>query len=647
MLEKIIKNARPIISVPPPYPDDEEERRRRMRASSMFLQSPTSVTQDEPLVMAAAEPDRPGRAFLQTAIERIGSMIGSAHARADEQGRAPVWHDYAHGMAQDVSPSIIVPPPATSGSAYRNEPNVDEQVDTFADGRPSQAEPMAKVSSDKIIRESMGPRDGTGGMGISAGLVPPAPSISVPPPLPPVSSSYPALEHATRRLEVLQSSLPTDKIVENADGTYTVIPGGAKRRGFKGRLISAAIDGLRSAGEQAKEEMHSAHPSLTHVLGAGLGAGTVGAISPDSESKIERDQQIAEATKDVRTDLGIAHGQEQLNEMRALEDARRNGAANKPRSQALSELSKRIQWMGGSYRPGKDPRADQLAQQVGAPSASGKGGGMNPAFLKTVGGKLVYTDPRTQTPIVVFDATGEMTALDRQRNAIALESLNVQRARIGEAPLAIAEDLEASGGLSVPSPSAASSNSSPAPTAEAAPAPADSPRISVPAPRGVLVPSGAPAPVIPQRPWRGGRRGGGGRGGYGGGGDTKGKSIAYNMAMSSIERIEQLRTTADSLYKAGKYEKADGVISEMNTLADTLQSNPNTRGLVNVTTGSDHRGKPWKKVTLVDSSAPSGGGAASSGKVATRGHVADYAKKKGISVDDARREFEQSGYRIQ
>jgi hypothetical protein len=83
----------------------------------------------------------------------------------------------------------------------------------------------------------------------------------------------------------------------------------------------------------------------------------------------------------------------------------------------------------------------------------------------------------------------------------------------------------------------------------------------------------------------------------------------------------------------------------MNALADTLSKNPNTRPLVNITSGQDHRGKRWVKASLVGDSASSP--VATQQKIASEHDVAEFARANKISVERARSEFQRKGYTIQ
>lgn len=305
--------------------------------------------------------------------------------------------------------------------------------------------------------------------------------------------------------------------------------------------------------------------------------------------------------------------------------------------------------MGGTYTPSKDQTLDALVSQLGLSPKRPSSGGFNPQKLRTVGGNLVYVEHPDLPPVVLY--TAGMSEAERQRNAIALEQVNAYRKRNGDVPLVFASDLEAAPAAATEAP-----QSAPAPSVQ--PAPPKSGVTLEPQPQATAAPTNTQprSPVlVPQpgakpplaRPSYGRARS---TGRASSGGDGQAQEIGRTQALGAIRDIEAARAQADRLYKAGKYDEADSYLNQANAVADALSKNPNTAGVVQITSAPDHRGKSWPQVTMKAAPAPISGapsGGAYSGQVFRRSDLPRISQKLNMMPDDAARYIESHGGRLQ
>ncbi|MGB9179081.1 MAG: hypothetical protein WCB68_07510, partial [Pyrinomonadaceae bacterium] len=285
------------------------------------------------------------------------------------------------------------------------------------------------------------------------------------------------------------------------------------------------------------------------VAGAG-GAAVAGAIDPTLPDKFQREEDLYKQEREVSDLSKVEDVRSQAAYRAAMANRAEAQAAHAPVQQAeqertreLGELSRLVRLMGGTYYAGRNPRADELAEKFGVTAPKGTGNKINPGLLKVLHGRhgdqLVYLDPKTRQPQVMYEAG--MSEGETQRNAVLLEQLNNSRARLHLPPLKYSEAFESPQSSTETAPPGSES----IPVSEGwTPAGPEYVFDGTPAPtkQPALVPSGEPAPTIPTQMRQ---SGGYGRGGGGSSSSNdKGAQINATVATGLMRDIEEARTIA-------------------------------------------------------------------------------------------------------
>jgi hypothetical protein len=429
-----------------------------------------------------------------------------------------------------------------------------------------------------------------------------------------------------------------------------------------GRLRSAAAMALRGLAQGSRTG-----DWLGGLGGAAAGA-VVGGVKPSSDEYFAQQEQLARLGHDFDQTAAREKGQAQIEDIQAQTAQREAAASNAPQTAAakatsaeMREIGQRLRWMGGTYKPGKDARLDELVTKHGADPKRAGSRGLDARYIKTVKDTVVYIDPQTGNPLPLYSA--DMSESDRMRAAVDLEQLNLSRARAGLGPYRYNE----AGVLSVDegavpaaaAPASPSSGPAPAPAARpssqapTAPAPGASPRPAGGLPRGpVLVPSGRP----PEKVTPPARSGYGPRPSSRGGqpSNDKGAQINATVATGLIRDIEQARESAARAAGKGDLNAKRSYLQTAAALTEAARKNPNLRGVIEVGGEKDSLGDFWPSVGFraQTGGAQSGGQppasqpSAYAGRRMSRANVLKYARDHKMKAADAARQLQSQGITI-
>lgn len=602
---------------------------------------------------ADQQQQKPGRAFLMAALDRIGSAVTSAHERARAEGRPIAPLDFVLGASQRSG--IVVPSPLHEyGHTYPTEqqaqdvPYVTGKDASRLSDEEQQNLVWGKITPEELAARRMEAQQGTDALkaeetartsgivspavGQGAALQAPAPSsaassIVVPPPPSRLARHEERINELLDKLDALENN-PTHP--------------------QHGRAVSALIGALQGLA--------------TGGVGGAIAGGVLGAASPKTIQRIQDHAQalklrgqINEAVKLEQMITNIEHVQSETARNQAVLSGTNTEA--KERAALVKELTSRMRVTGNRLDTKTDPRQGEIAAKLGISTSFG-GARFNPNAVRTLRGSdgvdraVYFRMAGGKVEGQYIDVNGNpgeaLSERDKRNLALDLERENRQRAEDNLPPLKFND------GLNVPLPAPAGRIR----TVEQGQEVGDSfdestpSGIVVPPAPSMLVSTGAPPAKITSQFRRRGGNGGGARragGSYSSSSDEKGRSISYNKAASSIERVEQLRTQADAYYQRGQYDRADASLSEANAIADTLSKNPNTRGLVNITYGQDHRNKRWPKVTLAGDAQPSTQGSQSARRAPARmprSNLPEAARRLGMTEQQAEQHLRSQGVEI-
>jgi hypothetical protein len=380
--------------------------------------------------------------------------------------------------------------------------------------------------------------------------------------------------------------------------------------------------------------LHGALMELaTGGIGGALGGGAAGlvrgAVQPGWDERIKQHAEIARQQGHAAQALAIEKELSGIQNTQAetakkLSDA--TPTEEKQRAALVKELNARMRITGGKLNPGKDPRQGDIAAQLGISTAFG-GAKFNPQGLRTIRGadgvdRLIYASMEggelgARYIDVAGNAGGNLSERDTKQLALELERENLNRSKSGLAPIGFADDGEAAGASSTPQTPTRPTPLAPVPAGDApAPLPQSSPTVPAPAavparrPSGMVLSGAQPEPVTRQSYGgsyrRGGfHRGGGGYRSSGGGGvDAKGEQIVNGQMQSTLRDIEENKSMAEAAARKGDTQAASDYLSHANALAQTLQTNPNFKGRVEVGSSPDGQGRAWPYVKIKERAQP-------------------------------------------
>jgi hypothetical protein len=346
--------------------------------------------------------------------------------------------------------------------------------------------------------------------------------------------------------------------------------------------------------------------SFAGALGGAISGGVGGAVHPQWDEELKRVAAVYQQRGKVAQALEIEKELGQLDEMDArAQAARAKGSPDaqviKSRSQALGEAARRLRLMGGVYMPGKDTALDAIVGQYGLSPKQKGAGGLNAQALKVVDGNLTYTTmvDGQPTPVVLWSAG--MSKSDRERNAIALAGVNAQRARNGEVPLMLSEDLQGSpdttnptDGTTEQTPQAQAPTTYTGPRGPGAAPPVSNPS-TAPAPAvgsSVLTPVPGAKPTAPL----GGRYGSSGRRSGRASSSSRSDSIGDSLEARDAARYTQEAANARAQAQSARARGEDDVAQSWETAAQTADENARKvgrrRGAAQKNTPAPKKGDP-------------------------------------------------------
>lgn len=313
------------------------------------------------------------------------------------------------------------------------------------------------------------------------------------------------------------------------------------------------------------------------IFGSIMGATPQGRMSKDQNWK---DVALAGVKQQIQEQSAEQMRQAQLDHLNAETQALNaknssDGQTARTRSQALGEAARRLRMMGGTYTPGRDAQLDVIVNQYGLAPKQRGAGGFNPQNVKVIGNQMVYVEnvDGKPTPVVIY-SNDELTPQERTRNAIALEGVNAQRARNGQAPLMIAPEVDAP----TSQPAMTNTTSSPSQPQSQPPQPQSPQTNTSPAPvqpsggqRPVLVPvPGGSAPPASRRGGRGNNsRAARSSTGY----QSRSQEIGASLESRDAARYTQEAANARAQAAAARSRGEDDVAASWEAAASTADEN--------------------------------------------------------------------------
>jgi hypothetical protein len=424
-------------------------------------------------------------------------------------------------------------------------------------------------------------------------------------------SNLPTLSPRANPVTANNHMMRVNELVDQLDQLERVPDAKDKNGRWKSSLLGAlhgALQGLASGG-------------LGGALGGGAAGLVRGAVQPGWDERIKQHAEIAKQQGHVAQALAIekelsgiqntqAETAKKLSDATPTEESRRGAL--------VKELNARMRITGGKLNPSKDPRQGDIAAQLGISTAFG-GAKFNPQGLRTIRGadgvdRLIYASMEggelgARYIDVAGNAGGTLSERDRKQLALELERENLNRSRSGLPPIGFADDTDGAGASTTPQtppPLLTRPLATPGGQPQATPAP------TVPAPAarpsGMVLTGAKPEPVTRQSYGgsyrRGGYRGGGGYRSSGGGVDAKGEQIINGQMQSTMRDIEQSKSMAEAAARKGDTQAASDYLGHANALAQTLQTNPNFKGRVEVGSTPDGQGRVWPFVKIKERSQP-------------------------------------------
>jgi hypothetical protein len=415
-----------------------------LRSDNMAIALPDFLANFRRIRPGAIVPDDSDEQQQQDALNAAPPVNAQVDAQTDAQ-QSPSWQQVA------LSSFGSQPLPIFNGQPSINEfasPDVQRLVGQQADSQqgvapqststpPDDSSPAALDKSTVPVSDRQDAIFAAGGL--RSGITTPAssaPSTSAATASMPPASSYIVHDKHGRPTGISPDTPPAARLdAEQALAQAIQIYQPHKQSILKSIALNAAR-GFAAGGPGGA------------IVGAVTGATPQGRLLSDQNwkrvalsgvyqnLKAQSDEQMKQAK------LNHLNAETQALNARGSQD----GQTARTRSQALGEAARRLRMMGGTYQPGKDAQLDAIVQQYGLAPKQRGAGGFNSQNIKVVGNQMVYVEnvDGKPTPVVIY-SNDELTPQERTRNAIALESVNAQRARNGQAALMISEDADAPG----------------------------------------------------------------------------------------------------------------------------------------------------------------------------------------------------------